>query len=45
MFQAMRQKSVDRFKEQKDMDKKLGIVFDTSRKKKFMQSYFEDKHH
>ena len=27
------------------MDKKLGIVFDSSRKKKFMQSYFEDKLH
>ena len=41
----MRNKSVDRFKEQKDMDRKLGILADTSRgEKKVMQGYFEKKY-
>lgn len=40
----MREKSLNRFKEQKDMDKKLGILADTSRgNKKVMQGYFENK--
>ena len=40
----MRAKSVDRFKEKKDMDKKLGILAETSRgPKKVMQGYFEEK--
>jgi hypothetical protein len=46
MLQGMRAKSVDRFKQQKEMDKKLGILADTSRgEKKVMQGYFEMKHH
>jgi len=46
MLQGMRTKSLDRFKEQKDMDKKLGILADTSRgDKKVMQGYFEQKHY
>ncbi len=41
----MRNKSVNRFKEQKDMDRKLGILADTSRgDKKVMQGYFEKKY-
>jgi hypothetical protein len=46
MLMGMRAKSIDRFKEQRDMDKKLGILADTSRgEKKVMQGYFEQKHH
>ena len=42
----MRAKSIDRFKQQQDMDKKLGILADTSRgDKKVMQGYFEQKHY
>ena len=42
----MQKKSVDRFKEQSSMDKKLGILADTSRgDKRVMQGYFELKHH
>lgn len=44
MLQGMRAKSVDRHKQQVDMDKKLGILADTSRgDKKVMQGYFEQK--
>ena len=46
MMQGMQKKSVDRFKEQVSMDKKLGILADTSRgDKRVMQGYFEQKHH
>ncbi len=46
MLQGMRAKSLDRFKQQQDMDRKLGILADTSRgEKKVMQGYFEVKHH
>ena len=46
MLQGMRAKSIDRFKQQQDMDRKLGILADTSRgEKKVMQGYFEVKHH
>jgi len=46
MLMGMRAKSIGRFKEQRDMDKKLGILADTSRgDKKVMQGYFEQKHH
>jgi hypothetical protein len=42
MLMGMRAKSIGRFKEQRDMDKKLGILADTSRgDKKVMQGYFE----
>jgi hypothetical protein len=38
----MRAKSLDRYKQQKEMDQKLGILADTSRgEKKVMQGYFE----
>lgn len=41
----MRAKSVDRYKTQQDMDRKLGILADTSRgEKKVMQGYFEQRH-
>eukprot|EP00347_Sterkiella_histriomuscorum_P009773 403339948 len=45
MMQGMQKKSLDRAHQQKDQDKKLGIIADTSRlgPKKMMQSYFEKK--
>lgn len=45
MLQGMQKKSVERMKNQKDMDRKLGIIADTSRlgPKKIMQGYFEKK--
>ncbi len=45
MFSGMQKKSVERFKDQRDMDKKSGIVADSSRNapKKIMQSFFEKK--
>lgn len=41
----MQKKSVERMNKQKDMDRKLGIIADTSRlgPKKMMQGYFERK--
>ena len=42
MFQGMQKKSVDRFKEEREVDRKSGILADTGRpNKKLMQSFFE----
>lgn len=43
MLQGMQKKSKERMVEEKDMDRKLGILADSSRQKKMMQNYFEIK--
>tara|TARA_B110000285_G_C14782181_1_gene449066 strand:+ start:173 stop:514 length:342 start_codon:yes stop_codon:yes gene_type:complete len=44
MLQGMQKKSVDRFKDQKESDRQLGIVAESGRNKKMMQGYFERRH-
>ena len=41
----MQKKSNDRFQSQREQDRKLGIVAESGRDKKLMQSYFERKIH
>ena len=42
MFQGMRQKTVQKLHKQKEEDKNLGILGDSSRSQKVMQKYFDE---
>ena len=43
MLQGMHKKSTERHKKQQEHDKQCGVVAETGRNKKLMQSYFEKK--
>lgn len=43
MLQGMQKKNKEKMHSQKDMDRKLGIIGESHRDKKYMQSYFESK--